>query len=606
VTESRHHNPPPRIFDLLPLLLVLAGALLYARSSSSPFLYDDQMHILNNPAIRGFDNPVRLLTADRRMAVSVSLAINYALGGDHPLGYHLFNVAVHLLAGLALYGLVWRTLELPKLRDRYADRTRPLAFFVALIWLAHPLCTQAVAYVIQRGESMMALCYLFMLYALARGTQRSWWYVVAVTACLVGMASKEVMVTAPAVALLYDRTFIGGSFLAALRKRWGVYLGLAATWLYLAATDMASILVRSVDAPTNVVGFNVPGSTPLTYLATQSAVIPHYLRLAIWPHPLVFEYAWPPASEALAYWPQSLAMIALVLLVAVLLWRRPMWGFFGAAFLIILSPTSSFVPIRHVIFEYRMYLPLVAIVAMMVFAADAWLPKRPAAIVGIIVALALGATTFARLNDYTSDVRLWGSVIEARPGNADARVSLGNALRRQGDLDGALHQYVRAAEINDAQVEAVLNIGIIYLDRGELSEAQHWIDVARRMKPDDAGILFNAGKVALLRGDDEQAESLLRRAIERDDEHVGAHDMLGVLMAKRGRLDQAAGLLQRAIEINPRYGIAMYNLAQVRADQGRMEEAVALLRQALPLLDARQAQAVRRRLESYRLDQPGR
>ena len=126
------------------------------------------------------------------------------------VGYHLFNVGVHAVCALLLFGLLRRSLALP------------YAFGAALLWTVHPLNTDALNHVIYRSETLMACFYLATLYLVARGSDSkrpALWYAAAVAACALGMGSKEAMVSAPLCVLVYDRTFLAGSFAGAWRAR---------------------------------------------------------------------------------------------------------------------------------------------------------------------------------------------------------------------------------------------------------------------------------------------------------------------------------------------------------------------------------------------------
>jgi hypothetical protein len=174
----------------------------------------------------------------------------------------------------------------------------PLALAVALLWTLHPLQTEAVTYVIQRVESLMGLCYLLTLYCLIRSVDSprpALWQGCMVTACLLGMATKEVMATAPLLGLLYDRTFLAGSFREAWQRRRWWYVGLAATWL-----PLACLVAGTGGNRGGTSGFNV-GVAPWAYWLTQFQAVAHYLKLSVWPHPLVFEYGtfWVRPVEAL-------------------------------------------------------------------------------------------------------------------------------------------------------------------------------------------------------------------------------------------------------------------------------------------------------------------
>jgi len=217
---ARLSAPPGWVVIALAGLLAIAAAGVYGNSLSNPLVFDDIPQIKENQNIRQLWPVSAVVEGTRRPVAIYSLAINYHLGGLNPRGYHLVNIGLHILAGLALFGLLRRTLSGPKLRPRYGSSAAFLAFAMVLIWLVHPLATQAVDSIIQRMEVLMALFYLLTLYTLARaaeGPERGLWSVLCVAACLLGMLSKEVMVTAPLTALLYDRCFLAGSWREALR-----------------------------------------------------------------------------------------------------------------------------------------------------------------------------------------------------------------------------------------------------------------------------------------------------------------------------------------------------------------------------------------------------
>ena len=137
------------------------------------------------------------------------------MSGLDPWSYHPANLAIHASAALVLFGIVRRTLQGPRLRDRFGTQANGLAAAVAVCWAVHPLQTESVTYIIQRMESLMGLFLLLTLYCVIRGhhsPRRSGWYAGAVTCCALGMGTKEGMVIAPIIVLLYDRIFLADSW----------------------------------------------------------------------------------------------------------------------------------------------------------------------------------------------------------------------------------------------------------------------------------------------------------------------------------------------------------------------------------------------------------
>ncbi|MQA30128.1 MAG: hypothetical protein GEU82_09855, partial [Luteitalea sp.] len=366
--RSRHSPPVIR----LAAVIALACLISYSNGLAGPFIYDDELSIVENRHIRALGNVRDVLSAEQdsptagRPLVNLSFAINYATSGLDVRAYHTTNLIIHLLCALAVFGVIRRTLELPQLEGRLAARPEHLACAAALLWAVHPLNSEVVEYVTQRTESMMALFYLTTLYASVRAfghRGRAGWQAAAVAACALGMACKESMATAPAVVLLYDRVYVFGSFKDAFLKRWRFYLALSSTWLLLAA--LMSSNPRGESA-----GFT-SGVHPWTYLLNQTVIIAAYLRRVLWPRSLVAGYGWMQPLTLGDVVPYALLLAAVLTLVLVALIRKPKLGFLGAWFFIVLAPTSSVVPIPiEVGAERRMYLPLVALVMLGVLGAS--------------------------------------------------------------------------------------------------------------------------------------------------------------------------------------------------------------------------------------------
>ena len=201
------------------VLIIVATTVCYSNSFSAPFLLDDVGAIVENSSIRDLSKPWTVLTGATHATVigrpllNLSLAINYAISGTESLwDYHVVNLTLHLIAALLLFGITRRTLLLPSISASTQRHALGLATAISLLWAIHPLQTESVTYIVQRAESMVAVFYFLALYSVIRGatsTQSGCWYVTAVLSCAFGVASKEVIVTAPVVILFYDRIFLG-------------------------------------------------------------------------------------------------------------------------------------------------------------------------------------------------------------------------------------------------------------------------------------------------------------------------------------------------------------------------------------------------------------
>ena len=562
---ERPSHPNPRWMTLIACTIIALAALAaYGRSFTVPFFFDDDPAITNNPTIRHLWPPVAALSppsdatgATGRPLVNLSLAFNYAFGGVNPAGYHIFNLAIHLLAGLTLFGIVRRTLQLPIFAGRWQGRSTGLALAVAAIWTVHPLQTETVTCTIQRTELMVGLCYLLTLYGFLRAVASPHpgrWQALAVLACLLGMASKEVMVTAPLVILLFDRTFVAASFREAWRQRWRCYAGLASTWALLA------VLVIGAGGNRGGVTGDFLGVDSWSYALTQCRAIVTYLKLSVWPHPLIMDYGTDLVGRTSDVIPQAILLGALVALSAIALWRRSPWGFLGAWFFLILAPSSSLVVLRtQTIAEHRMYLPLAAIVTLTVLGLGQ-LPWRRG--MAVAVALVIGSTWLSaeRNRDYRTEASIWTDTIAKLPENARAHNNLGTVFYEEGRTDAAQKEFEEALRLRSAFPDAEHNLGLALLQTGHPKEAAIHFQAAVRLSPGLAETHYDLGNALYQLNRKPEAMAEFERAEQLKPELVAAHFNFGALLLEAGRPAEAILQLETAIRLRFDYPEAHFSL----------------------------------------------
>jgi tetratricopeptide (TPR) repeat protein len=563
-------------------LLAAAAIAAYSRTFSAPLLFDDVTSIADNPSLRhlagAFWAPAGT-TVSGRPVLNLSLAFDYAVSGTAVWSYHATNLAIHILAGLALFGIVRRTLATTDEKSAVG-----VAFASALLWSLHPLLTESVTYIIQRAESLMGLFYLLTLYCLIRGAGtdgagRRLWYTCSIVACLLGMGTKEVMATAPLAVLLYDRTFLAGSFSEAWRRRRWLYAGLAATWLFLV------LLVLSTHGRAGTAGLG-SGVSWASYALTQFPAIVHYLRLALWPHPLVFDYGTPVAPSLSQVAPSALLVACLMAATLWALVRKPAIGFLGAAFFIILAPSSSVIPVAtEAMAEHRMYLPLIPLVVLLVVGIHRWL-GRAAAPVCLVLAAGLCWATYQRNGNYSSEEAIWSDAVAKLPGNDRARSNLGDALEAEGRIDEAVAQREEALRLAPESATVHNNLGETLVGiPGRLDEAISQFEEALSLRPDYAEADNNLGNALDAEGRTPEAVARFEAAIRLKPDFAAAHGNLGNALAKiPGRLDEAIAQYKEALRLNPDYATAHNNLGLALSKApGRLDEAVAEYEAAIRL-----------------------
>ncbi|MCE9613334.1 MAG: tetratricopeptide repeat protein [Lentisphaerae bacterium] len=662
------------------LFLVLATGFAYASSVHVPFIFDDDLAIVQNMTIRHLADWREVLhppsggaTTHGRPIVNLSLAVNYALGALNPVGYHLFNLMIHLLNGLLVWGLGRRILATgnSKLETRPQETAgsglpprahQPVAgklpvtsftpFAIALLWLLHPLCTQAVTYIVQRAESMAACFYLLTLYGVARAAVngdskletgstrairpvgaslaktssnnrsaqarplqpdpspslgRRAWSCAAVVACALGMATKETMVSAPLVALLLDHAFLAGReasprgasaplppghpspFRLLWRERGRLHLALCATWLIQLVIQMQPAVSRGTNT-----GFGA-GVSAFDYLITESAVIAHYLRLAIWPDTLCFDYRWPIATSITAVWPQLL-LVASLLLGSIWLWfRRPRLAFPLLAFFLILAPTSSILPIADVAAEHRMYLPMVPLLALTLCGAvtltrnirkrlcrrrgqlppsgdGATYPLAATAAL-LAVALLLGARTYLRNLDYQSDVGLWQDTIDKRPANGRAWYNRGYLHQQAGRSVAAIRDYEYSMAIAPEMPGPYYNRGNLRMEAGRVEDAiaDYTAGIAR--EEGNAMLYYNRGIAYVQTGRMAEAITDFTACTRLSPRMAAAYYQRADTLARLDRYTDAVADYSRAIQYNPSLVDAYHNRAAAYAMLGQLDAA---------------------------------
>ncbi len=606
-------RPAVPIVAMLGLGLAVAGVAAFINGADAPFIFDDEPAIVENATIRSLADvssifqPPRNTTVAGRPILNLSFALNHALGGLGVRGYHVANMLIHMSAGLLLFGVLRRTLRLPCMSDRARESADMLAFASALLWLVHPIQAHSVTYIVQRAESLAGLFYLGAMYGVIRGAAsgRRAWDVAAVVCSALGMATKEHVATLPIVVLMDDRCFLATSFHASWTARRGLYIGLASTWLILVVLMMSGPRDQSVGLAQGM-------PTPLQYALTQPGVIVHYLGVALFPRELVLDYAWPVVESAVDALLPAAVLLVLLALTAAGLWHRSRAGFLGVWVFIILAPTSSIVPIADPAFVHRMYLPLAAVMTLVVVAAFAlfgrsvrtprgrtWAWSIGAAAL-LVTATTLTAATVHRNGEFRSAVAIWTSTVERAPNNPRAHFNLAKSHRERGDRVSARRHTLRAIELMPGYAAAHGMLAMLDMDEGRLDSALSHARRSVELDGEDAQLTFNLGTILAAAGDDLDAGRAYERALELRPDQAAASYNLGNIAARAGRLEEAEAWWRRAIgrggDVIGQDATAIdarINLAGLLHRTGRRDDALRMIDDALRRA-RQQAEAARR------------
>lgn len=605
---------------LAVVLLVVAPVAVYWNALHTPFVLDDGPSITENPSIRSLWPlsgpllpPAGGLPISARPVANLSFALDYALGGEAVTGYHATNLLLHILSGLLLFGVLRRTLAQPVVPEKFRTHADWLALAVAALWAVHPLQTAAVTYVSQRTELLAAFFYLGTLWAFVRGVDMDGtrssavaepvadrpgglvtngvatqfaFKVCAVAACALGMASKETMASAPLIVLLYDRTFLAGSFSAAWRLRGKLHAALMATWLLLAW------LVWHSGSRGGTAGLDA-GMSPLAYLVTQGQAIMGYLARSVYPAPLVFDYGDYLVPLSYGAW-LDVALVGGLFAVTVFALfrispasstdnqepptpRRGGWaasGFAGVLFFAVLAPTSSVVPVAtQTIADHRMYLPLAVVLTGVVLAAYHWFGRR-AWLAGVAAVLVFGGMTILRNRDFADPVTLWRDTVHKRPENIRARNNLAAALLGSGQTEAGLAELRAALALQPDHADLLRNLAQAELDANQFPAALAHVEQAQQIDPNRAAGWSLLGAARLRADNPAGAVEAYAQARRLRPDSLGA--MLGQARAlyQAERDTEAIALFEQVKAQNPDYPGLRLNYGGALLDTGKPQQAL--------------------------------
>ncbi len=583
-------NGRPGAIRLLPWFIVVAVVVSYLNSFSNPFIFDDWNIIRYDPGI----SMLWSFSFSSRFIADITFKLNYALGGFNVADYHATNMIIHLIAGLLLYGIIRRTLLLPVFASKFQSSAPWLAAACASLWSVHPLQTESVTYICQRYESLTGMFLFLCLYSFVRAQSsalKRLWCDIALAACVLGMGSKQSMVIAPFIVILYDHIFLSRSFRDLLRERWKLH---AALFLTLGILPMLHLNSVRAVIQAGEIGLKAQPVSPLTYLFTQFGVILHYLKLSVVPYPLCLDYAWPVAIGWREITIPGVLVAVLLAATYCTLRRRQPAGFIGAWFFITLLPASGLVPIADMAAERRMYLPLAAVVCFAVLAYCRFrcaifgrLQLRRALDIGVFVGVAgmFCFLTIERNADYGSEKGMLGKIAAARPHNFRAQIGFTSCLLADDKLDEAdaaarllLHRLDSAAADKSIRYrrtaagnvefyipEAHDQYGRVLLAKGKVREAIAEFNEAVRLRPDCQAYYNNLALAVFFAGDLNAAIKICETAIAVDPAYAKAYALLGYIMARQGRHAEAEAYYRKALKLDSNQVSAESELAWLLA-----------------------------------------
>ena len=591
----------PRPHTLIAAALFAATLFAYAPALRAPFVLDDWITI---DAASRWEAAAGMPTAGRPL-VKATLAANYDInrwlgvdqradpdGPSKAVGYRLFNILLHLSTGMLLFAVVRRAMRERSIQEEWRGLADPVAGAVTALWLLHPIQSEVINYVVQRSEGLASLFYLATLYASLRAWDarlglRVRWYALACGSCVLGMLSKEIVITAPLAVMLYDRAFRLPSWreLRTSERERAVFY--SALWI----SCLVTFATVGLGARGDSAGLS-GGMTWYGYFYTQCWAIAHYLRLVLWPFALSTDYGFRPITGVRGI--PGLLLLTFAAGLTLFAWRRVgrfgWFAFLGSLFFMLLAPSSSVVPVvLEVAAERRIYLALAPVLVLAVVGAT-WLRRRWAtnlpsragafAVTGVVVAMTL--VTSARSRVYTNPEELWRSAIAAVPGNSRAYEQLGLAFftRRPPDLANAESAFVKALAMDTSCQSGCLQYGTLLSKEGRYKEA---VPLLARQAGQGAGTSYSVLAAKLLAldlmrlGNYRGAIPYLERVVQAEPK-MSHFVALGVAYLSVGRRDDAIATFRYMATFDPE-GENLQRLSRRLEDGANHPEALSNLQE---------------------------
>ncbi|MGA3026819.1 MAG: tetratricopeptide repeat protein [Bryobacteraceae bacterium] len=537
----------PQRWPWLVAFLVAAAAVfaVYGPALNGPFLLDDSYLPYMLP---GWDDvPLLQWLHGVRPLLMFSFWLNFQLSKHDPFTYHIVNVAIHILNGSLVFAIASRVLAR---LDMDLWRRRTLAAFGAALFLFHPLQTESVSYVASRSETLSVFfVYLALgVFLWRRREDLSWGRSLAVLAIFAAAClTKEHTVVLPALLILTDYYWNPGFSVRGIVRNWRLYIPLVALGL------ASGLSVVAVLASSNSAGFRLKGLTWTEYFFTQCRAMWVYLGKFVLPIHQNIDYDFA-ISRTLTDHGAVFGLLALAMVTAAAwLYRRraPLASYGWFAFLILIAPTSSFVPIADPLVERRLYLPFIGLVFIVLELLRRWRATRPVLALTLALVIAAEASAAWQRNQLWGDqIAMWRDSAGKSPGKVRPQFQLAHAYYDLGQFGESVDAYAEAARIEPPKFDLLVDWGIALAYAGRTDEALaklQWAATLERNAYLYTQIAMVDGRASRYAG----ALAALDTAEKIDPRQALIYEYRGTVYFKQGDPARAAAEFRQGLAIEP-------------------------------------------------------
>lgn len=597
-SKNTKHNKKQKHFNVFALLIIaVLGIIIYSNSFDCSFHFDDYDHIVDNPAIHDIHDVDSWRNYSKFRPIStMTFVLNYHFHELDVYYYHLVNLSIHIINGFLVYFFVILLLSLP-VTEPYKISTikEKIAAIVALFFVAHPLATQSVTYIIQRQAAMASLFYLLALciYLYVRIKNPKLYlkivgYLLVFLSFIIAALSKENAYTLPVIIVMTELFLFKKEKFLSIFKNYKTYIVLVILIIsgILVFSQFSPSIFNPID-PTESYSSTVL-ITPWNYLLTQFSVILKYIQLFIFPLNQNLDYDYRIAQSFFEFRTIiSFLILCLIVGYGIYIYNRNRLVSYGIFwFFITLSIESSFIPLADVIFEHRTYLPSVGFFIAFVSGIYYLLydkNRKVFYVLMIIPLLIFSFLTYQRNLIWKTDFSLWNDVVQKSPNKSRAYANRGLAYNRSGQLDLAFNDYTKAIELDSSFSIAWMNRGLIYVNRNQLDKAISDFSTAIDINTNLKLARWNRGVIYSTQQNWNDAIVDYNKIIEIDPDFVDAHYNRGVALANLGDWQNALSDFENTIKLKPDYPNGAFNCAVANDNLKNYDQAVNYYSQAIKL-----------------------
>ncbi len=554
---------------------IVLSFFAYWPSLQGPYHFDDVGILVGDTHINLFPPLASWMRPETRPLPMFLFALERMLIGDLPSVHRMGNIAIHVTAGWMLYLLSAVLLARTSPEAGLCRNSSRIAGLVATAWLVHPLQSQAVAYIVQRSESLMGLCFFSYLFCIVKDSaaRQRYWQIAAFFIFLMGLWSKTVMVSAIAIGPLMDRAFLSPSFRELASRRGWLY-GLP---LIAGVFAFFCLLPGLLHGEANV-GFGGDAPAVELYLSAQANAFWRYVFMVIVPVGLSIDHLPTFPSVWTENWLSIAGIAIFIASISILtIKRRFKIAFLLIAPMMVLLPTSSVIPTADIMVEHRAYTSCAAWIATIILFLH-WLLTQSSVqlrqgerwlVIGASIWIgALFVLTFRRATDYASASELWGSAALLEPENDRAIQNLIHGLideQRTTEIPAYLEKLLRSAKSRGLATTMIrLRIGD-ELCKQQSPESMLVLSTVvdeieklpsprtSREKREHAAAYVSYGVALLQQKNFMESERQFRKAFDIDDSSAEARALAGQAAIMHGDTLGTKEHWSRALELRPHW-----------------------------------------------------